>query len=76
VPGFLSSRPNCDPPPPHPQGSVAPPPLGSKGGDTRWGGGSVGRPNSDEGTDTLALYVRVYYIPSTVLGIERFFVIT
>jgi hypothetical protein len=31
VPGFLSSRPNWVPPSYHPQGSVAPTPLGSKG---------------------------------------------
>ncbi len=37
VPGFLSSRPNCLSPPPHPQASVARPPFGSRGGGhTRW----------------------------------------
>ncbi len=43
--GFSPCRPNLDPPPPHPQASVSPPPLV--------------RPNSDEGTDTVGLEVRV-----------------
>jgi hypothetical protein len=42
LPGFLSSRPNRITPPPHPQGSVAPPPFGSKGGDTFACGGGGG----------------------------------
>jgi hypothetical protein len=56
VPGFLSSRPNWLRPPPHPQGSVAPPlPLWS-GGAGEHAGGRGGRvANSDEGTDTLLL---------------------
>jgi hypothetical protein len=41
--GFFSSRPNWDPPPPHPQASVSSP-FGS-GGDTA--GEGVGGPNSD-----------------------------
>jgi hypothetical protein len=58
VQGFLFSRPNWVPPPTHPQGSVAPPSFGTKGGETLacWVG-SAGGPNHDEGTDTLALYV-------------------
>ncbi len=53
--GFLSSRPSWLLPPPHPQASVAPPPLIPGGGHTRlrereWGGA-----NSDEGTNTLVL---------------------
>jgi hypothetical protein len=49
--------------PPHPQASVAPPPLGPRG-ETHWlAGEGVGGPNSNEGTDTLVLYV--YYNPST-----------
>jgi hypothetical protein len=40
-PGFLSSHPNCVPPPPNPQGNVAPP-FGSKGGDTLACGGGGG----------------------------------
>jgi hypothetical protein len=57
--GFFSSRPNWDPPPPHPQANVSPPPLvpgGGGGGNTlacrrgAWRG-----PNSDEGTDTVVL---------------------
>jgi hypothetical protein len=60
---LLSSRPNWVPAPPHPQGSAAPPPYGSKGGDTpACGGGGAGGPNYDEGTDTLVLM----YNPSTV----------
>jgi hypothetical protein len=38
------------PPPPHPQGSVAPPTLVSLAGE------GLGGPNSDEGIDTLVLY--------------------
>jgi hypothetical protein len=53
--GFFSSRRNWDPPPPHPQASV-PSPLVPGEGHTRlrergWGED----PNSDEGTDTVAL---------------------
>jgi hypothetical protein len=52
------------PPPPHPQASVAPTPFGVKGErHTRLRG--RGYPNSDEETDTLVLYVHVYYNPST-----------
>ncbi len=57
VPGLLPSRPNWVPPPTHPQASVAPPPLGSKRGDTLACGGGDGEPNSHEGTDILHLYV-------------------
>jgi hypothetical protein len=52
VPGFLSSRPNWLPP--HPQGGVAPTPLGPRGEShslAGGGGGGVLEPNSDEGTD-------------------------
>jgi hypothetical protein len=48
---------------PHPQASVAPP-FRSKGDTLACGGGGVRGPNSDEGTDTLVLYV--YYNPTTV----------
>jgi hypothetical protein len=45
-------------PPPHPQVSVAPPPLYvQEGRHTRLQGRGWGDPNSDEGTDTLILYV-------------------
>ncbi len=43
--GFFSSRPNWDPPLPHTQKSVYPPPFGSGGGGTLacgWGGGGGG----------------------------------
>jgi hypothetical protein len=36
---------------------VLPSPFGSKGGDTHACGRRGGEPNSDEGTDTLVLYV-------------------
>ncbi len=55
VPSFLSSRPNWDSLTPHLQASEFPPSFGSGGG----GGGLhtrlQGRPNSDEGTDTVVL---------------------
>jgi hypothetical protein len=44
---------------PHPQASVAPPPFGSKGGDTLVRGVGVGGHNSDEGTATLILYMYI-----------------
>ena len=50
--------------PPHPQASVAPP-FGSKRGDTLACGGGGGGPNSNEGTDTLVLYV--YYCGKTTI---------
>jgi hypothetical protein len=62
VPGFLSSRPNWVPTPPHQQEIVAPP-IGSKGGTHSPAGKGVGGPNSDDGTDTVVL--QEYYIPST-----------
>jgi hypothetical protein len=46
------------PPPPHPL-----PPLGPRGETHSLAGGGCGGTNSDEGTDTLLLYV--YYNPST-----------
>jgi hypothetical protein len=45
---------------PHPHGNVAPP-FGSKGETHSRAGEEVGRPNSDEGTDNLVLYVIVQY---------------
>ncbi len=53
------------PSPPRPQASVAPP-FGSKGGDTLDYGGGGGGPSSDEGTDTLVLYVYGTIIPLQV----------
>ncbi len=49
---------------PHPliRKRVLPPPLGSRGETHSLAGEGVGGPNSDEGTDTLVLYV---YNPST-----------
>ncbi len=46
--GFLSSRPNWVPTLPHPQESVASPPVCPRGE-------GVGGPNSDDGTDALVL---------------------
>ncbi len=46
VPGFLSSRPSWPPPPPHKQGSVAPP-LVPRGVHTRWGERGRGEPIGD-----------------------------
>ncbi len=58
MPGFLSSRPNWVPPLHRPHWSIAPPPFGSKGGGTQsLTGEEVQGPVSDEGTDTLILYV-------------------
>jgi hypothetical protein len=53
------------PPPTTPQASVAPP--RTQVGDTLACGGGRGEPSSDDGTETLVLYV--YYNPST--GGER-----
>jgi hypothetical protein len=41
------------PPPPQPQASLVPPPLGPKGETHSLAGEGVGGPNSDERTDTL-----------------------
>jgi hypothetical protein len=70
VPGFLSSRPNWVPPPPHPQGSYDSPLWVQGGRHTRlWGMGWRG-PNSDEGTDNrhsaTLLYVCYSIIPLRV----------
>jgi hypothetical protein len=54
VPGFLSSRPNWLPSPPHAQASIAPPPFGSGGTHSLSGEGAEGA-NSDEGTETLVI---------------------
>ncbi len=55
VPGFLYSRPNWVRPPPHPQASVAPPPLVPEGGDGTHSlaGEVVGGPNSDDKRESL-----------------------
>jgi hypothetical protein len=70
VPGFLSSRPNWGPQPPHPQESVAPPPFESKGGDTPClAEEGAGGPNSDDGTDTL-VYSRYTTVSSLYVSIQ------
>ncbi len=56
VSGFLSSRPNRVPPTPRPQGSIAPPTFGFKGGDTLAGGRGEGSQGTEE-IDTPVLYV-------------------
>ncbi len=48
---------------------LPPPPLGLRGRDTLPCGEGGGGPNSDEGTDTLVLYV--YYNPSTLYKIRH-----
>jgi hypothetical protein len=54
VPGFLSSRPNWLPPPPHSHVSVAPLPLVLGGGTHSLAGEGAGEQiHSDDGTDTL-----------------------
>ncbi len=58
------------PPPLRPQESVAPPPLGSKGGDTLACGGGSGGTNSDEESDTMVLYVQYAINPLRVWGDE------
>jgi hypothetical protein len=53
--GFISSRLNWDPQPPHPQAMCPPPPLWFQGGDTLAGEG-VGTgegSHSDEGADPV-----------------------
>jgi hypothetical protein len=57
VQDFPPSRPNWVPLLNHPQASVAPSPFGSMGGVTLACGGGCWGSNSDEGTDTLLLYV-------------------
>jgi hypothetical protein len=54
VPEFLSLLRKWVPPTPTPPVSTPPPPPGSKGGATLAGEGH----NSDEGADTLVLYVQ------------------
>jgi hypothetical protein len=56
VPGFLSSRPNWVPPLPHPQASVASPPLGPRGEKNSLAG-KGGGPKSDDWTESLALCI-------------------
>ncbi len=51
-------RPNWVPPPPQPQASAAPPPpLDPREETHSLAGEGVGGPKSDEGTDTLVLYI-------------------
>ncbi len=58
---------------PQPQPSVAPP-LGSTGETHSLAKEGVVGPNSDEGTDTLVLYV--YYNPSTLRVSRKYAVFT
>jgi hypothetical protein len=58
--GFLSSRPNWDPQPLHPHGSVSPP-LVPRGHHSLAGEGVGGGSNSDDGTYTVYC---MYYVLS------------
>ncbi len=67
VPGFPSKRPVIwigSTPPPHPQSSVPPSPLGSRGRHTRMWGRGLGEPIPTKG-QTLWSSMYVYYNPST-----------
>jgi hypothetical protein len=52
------------PPTPNPQGSVPPPPSRFCGGEgrTRWRERGWESPNSDEGTDTMVLFIYTYFV--------------
>ncbi len=70
--GFLSSRPNWVTHTPSPARECCSfPPFGAWERDTLACGGGGGGPDSDEGTDTLALYIcTLYYNPSTTYIIK------
>jgi hypothetical protein len=63
VSGFLSSRPYWVPPPLTRKRVLIPPMLGPRWETHSLARDGVGRPNSDEGTDTLVLYVYYCIIP-------------
>ncbi len=68
VTGFLSSRPNWVSPPPHPQGSVAPPPPHSGLKAETHSLSDEGRGTRDSGTLTkIPLWTRSTYVPSPQL---------
>ncbi len=54
------------PPPLLPQASVPPHPLVGGGGHTRLRLKGWGSPNSNEGTDTVVLYIYKYFVPATM----------
>ncbi len=59
--GYFSSRRNWDSPTTHPQARVPPPPVRGGGATpVRERGG--GRPNSDEGTYTVLLFIYTYFV--------------
>ncbi len=74
MPGLLSSRPHWVPPPPQPQESVAPPPLGPRGETLSLAGEGVGGPNSDDGTATPVLYVHYKCNPFSINRHEYIYV--
>jgi hypothetical protein len=62
VPGFFTSRPNWDPPPPHPQASVFPRPFGSGRRNTlACGRGSRGVPIRTSGQALHVVPYSVYF---------------
>jgi hypothetical protein len=58
---FFSSRRTWDSPTPLPQASVTPHPLAREGGHTRLRERGWGSPKSDEGTNTVVLFIYVLY---------------
>ncbi len=59
---FFSSRRNWDSPTPHPQASMPPPLWFRGGGEHSLAGKGWGRPNSDEGTYTVVLFIYTYFV--------------
>ncbi len=63
---LFSSRRNWDSPNPSPAGECAPPPSGSGGeGHTRWRERGWESPNSNEGTNTVVLFIYTYFVSYT-----------
>ncbi len=61
---LFSSRRNWDSPNPSPAGECAPPPRVWGEGHTRWRERNWECPNSDEGTDTVVLFIHTYFVVS------------
>jgi hypothetical protein len=64
---FFSSRPKWDPTTPSPVDNCVPVPFWFRGRDTLACGGRGEGPNSDDGTDTVVLYVRVNVLCALLL---------